>query len=100
MTSYNKTNDLKNEWERQTDRRIQSNTVKRRMKSMLQAQEFSVEARRERYYFIAYTNVNLTYKSRILECFWRLSQITSIIFGSVLEIGFDICQIYNFYFLL
>ena len=49
MTSYNKTNDLKNEWERSTDKRIQSNTVKRKMKNMLQKEEFSVEARREKY---------------------------------------------------
>ena len=49
MTDYNKTNDLKNEWERVTDRKIQSNTVQRRMKNMLQSQEFAVEARREKY---------------------------------------------------
>lgn len=49
MTDYNKTNDLKNEWERVTDRKIQSNTVQRRMKNMLQSHEFAVEARREKY---------------------------------------------------
>ncbi len=48
MTEYNKTCDLKNEWERWTDKKIQLNTVERRVRGMLQAHEFSIEARRQK----------------------------------------------------
>ncbi|XP_067667219.1 cilia- and flagella-associated protein 53-like [Haliotis asinina] len=48
MTSYMEVCDLKNEWERWTDRKIQLNTVKRRVEGLMQANEFSVEDRRER----------------------------------------------------
>lgn len=49
LTKYNKLSDLKNDWERWTDRKIQLNTVKKRVSSMLQAHQFSIEDRRERY---------------------------------------------------
>ncbi len=48
LTKYNKLCDLKNDWERWTDRKIQINTVKRRVKGMLQAHQHSIEDRRER----------------------------------------------------
>ena len=41
-------NDLKNEWEKNTDRKIQHNMVKRKVQGLLQAKEFSVDERRER----------------------------------------------------
>lgn len=49
MTSYMEVCDLKNEWERWTDKKIQLNTVKRRVEGLMQANEFSVEDRREKY---------------------------------------------------
>ncbi len=49
MTSYNKNNDLKSEWEKWTNRRIQSNTVQQRVKSVLQTHELAVEQRREKF---------------------------------------------------
>ncbi|ESO89587.1 hypothetical protein LOTGIDRAFT_204314 [Lottia gigantea] len=48
MTNYMELCDLKNEWERFTDKKIQLNTVKRRLNSMIQANEFTIEERRER----------------------------------------------------
>ncbi|XP_050400644.1 cilia- and flagella-associated protein 53 [Patella vulgata] len=48
MTNYMELCDLKNEWERWTDKKIQLNTVKRRLNGMLQANESSIEDRRER----------------------------------------------------
>ena len=48
MTKYQELNDLKNDWEQCTDRKIQLNTVKRRVQTMLQAEKFNVEDRRER----------------------------------------------------
>ena len=48
MTKSNKLFDLKNDWERWTDRKIQINTVKRKVKGLLQANEYSLEDRRER----------------------------------------------------
>jgi hypothetical protein len=48
MTHYNKLFDLKNDWERWTDRKIQLNTVRRRVDGLLLANEFSIEGRRER----------------------------------------------------
>lgn len=47
-TKYNALCDLKNDWEKTTDRRIQSNTVKRRVRSLMQQEEFSLEDRRQR----------------------------------------------------
>ena len=49
MTKYQQLCDLKNDWERWTDRKIQLNTVRRRVQGMLQAESFNVEDRRERY---------------------------------------------------
>ncbi|NP_001171797.1 coiled-coil domain-containing protein 11-like [Saccoglossus kowalevskii] len=48
LVRYNKMYDLKNDWESTTDRRIQQNTVKRKVKNMLQQEEFSLEDRRQR----------------------------------------------------
>merc|ERR1719422_874712 len=48
VTKYNKICDLKNDWERSTDKRIQLNTVKRRVNSLLQANQFAIEERRDR----------------------------------------------------
>ncbi|XP_077988952.1 cilia- and flagella-associated protein 53-like [Glandiceps talaboti] len=48
LVRYNKMYDLKNDWESITDKRIQQNTVKRRVKNMLQQEEFSLEDRRQR----------------------------------------------------
>ena len=48
LTKYNKLCDLKNDWERSTDKRIQLNTVRRRVKGLLQSNQFAVEDRRER----------------------------------------------------
>ncbi|XP_072166700.1 cilia- and flagella-associated protein 53-like [Diadema setosum] len=48
VTKYNALCDLKNDWEKVTDRRIQSNTVKRRVKSLMQQNEFTLEDRRQR----------------------------------------------------
>lgn len=42
-------NDLKNEWERSTDRKIKLNTVKRKVDSLLLDSQFTIEDRRERY---------------------------------------------------
>ncbi|XP_071794477.1 cilia- and flagella-associated protein 53-like [Asterias amurensis] len=47
-TKYNALCDLKNDWERSTDRRIQLNTVKRKVKGLMLEQEFTLEDRRER----------------------------------------------------
>lgn len=41
-------NDLKNEWERWTDRKYKINTCKRKVESMMQANQFTIEDRRER----------------------------------------------------
>ena len=49
MTEYNKVFDLRNDWERWTDRKIQLNTVKKKVETMLKANEYSLEDRRERY---------------------------------------------------
>jgi len=48
LTKYNKLCDLKNDWEKCTDKKIQVNTVKRRVNTLLKANEFSIEDRRER----------------------------------------------------
>ena len=48
MTKYNKQCDLKNDWERQTDKRIQQNTIKRRVQGLMQANEDRLEDRKER----------------------------------------------------
>ncbi|XP_033120667.1 cilia- and flagella-associated protein 53-like [Anneissia japonica] len=48
ITRYNKLCDMKNDWEKITDVRIQKNTVKGRVNNLLQQQEFKLEDRRER----------------------------------------------------
>lgn len=48
LTKYNKFCDLKNDWERGTDKKIQLNTVHRRVKSLLQAHQCGIEDRREK----------------------------------------------------
>ena len=48
LTKYNKLYDLKNDWERWTDRKIQINTVKRRVDNLMEANKFSIEDRREK----------------------------------------------------
>ncbi|XP_071952788.1 cilia- and flagella-associated protein 53-like [Antedon mediterranea] len=48
ITKYNKLCDLKNDWERITDKRIQNNTVTGRVNCLLQKEEFALEDRRER----------------------------------------------------
>ncbi|XP_038077706.1 cilia- and flagella-associated protein 53-like [Patiria miniata] len=48
VTKYNALCDLKNDWERITDRRIQLNTVSRKVKGLMLEQEFTLEDRRER----------------------------------------------------
>jgi len=47
-TKYQKQCDLRSEWEKATDKRIQRNTVTRRVKGLLQTERFSLEDRRER----------------------------------------------------
>lgn len=48
VTKYNALCDLKNDWEQITDRRIQQNTIKRRVKGLLQNEEFALEDRKQR----------------------------------------------------
>jgi len=47
-TQYIRLNDLKNEWDRWTERKYKINSCKRRVESMMQTNEFTVEERRER----------------------------------------------------
>ncbi|KAK3098560.1 hypothetical protein FSP39_020643 [Pinctada imbricata] len=47
-TQYMEFNDLKNEWERSTDRKIKLNTVKRRVDGLMQVNQFTLEERRQR----------------------------------------------------
>lgn len=47
-TQYLGFNDLKNEWERTTDRKIKLNVTKRKVEGLIQANHFSVEDRREK----------------------------------------------------
>ncbi|OWF34875.1 cilia- and flagella-associated protein 53-like [Mizuhopecten yessoensis] len=47
-TQYMEFNDLKNEWERFTDRKIKINTTMRRVDGLMLANQFNVEDRRER----------------------------------------------------
>ncbi len=49
LTKYNKLCDLKNDWERWTDRKIQLNTVRRRVDNIMKANQFNIEDRRERF---------------------------------------------------
>lgn len=51
-------NDLKNEWERSTDRKIKLNTVKRKVDSLLLDNQFTIEDRRERYEMTDHNSVN------------------------------------------
>jgi len=46
--NYNKLWDIKNEWQHATDKKIQVNTVDRRVKTLLQANQTSIEERRDR----------------------------------------------------
>lgn len=48
MVAYNKQFDLKTSWERETDKKIQKNTVKRRMDELLKQEQLSLEERRDR----------------------------------------------------
>lgn len=48
MVHYNKQFDLKTSWERTTDKKIQLNTVQRRMEGLLQQQQYSLEERRDK----------------------------------------------------
>lgn len=47
-TKYQKSCDLKSEWEKATDKRIKSNTIARRVEKLIQRGTFSLEDRRER----------------------------------------------------
>lgn len=47
-TQYIGLNDLKNEWERWTDRKYKINTAKRKVEGLLQTNQFTIEDRRER----------------------------------------------------
>ncbi|XP_053406176.1 cilia- and flagella-associated protein 53-like [Mercenaria mercenaria] len=47
-TQYIGLNDLKNEWERWTDRKYKINTCKRKVENMMQTNQFTIEDRRER----------------------------------------------------
>ena len=49
MVNYNKQFDLKTSWERTTDKKIQRNTIQRRMEGLLRQQQYSLEERRDRY---------------------------------------------------
>jgi hypothetical protein len=40
--------DLKNEWERTTDRKIKLNSTRRRVDGLIQANHFTVEDRRDK----------------------------------------------------
>jgi hypothetical protein len=44
-----KIQDLRNDWEKSTDRKLQANAIRRRVQTLLHETEFSLEARRERY---------------------------------------------------
>lgn len=48
IVNYNKKYDLKTTWERMTDKRIQRNTVKRKMEAILQKHTYSLEERRDK----------------------------------------------------
>ncbi len=48
VTKYNALCDLKNDWEKITDKRIQQNTVRRRVSDLMQQSEFTLEDRRQR----------------------------------------------------
>ena len=48
-TQYIGLNDLKNEWERWTDRKYKINTAKRQVEGLIQTNQFTIEDRRERY---------------------------------------------------
>lgn len=47
-TQYIGLNDLKNEWERWTDRKYKINTAKRKVEGLIQTNQFTIEDRRER----------------------------------------------------
>ena len=51
-TQYIGLNDLKNEWERWTDRKYKINTAKRKVEGLLQTNQFTIEDRRERYFIM------------------------------------------------
>ena len=49
LAKMKKMQDLRNDWERSTDRRIQANVVRRRVQSLLDENDVALEARRARY---------------------------------------------------
>nr|XP_004226085.1 cilia- and flagella-associated protein 53 [Ciona intestinalis] len=48
ITKYNKMFDLKNDWERITDRSIQKNTVQRRVKDLMEQRKLELDERRQK----------------------------------------------------
>jgi hypothetical protein len=48
VVSYNKQFDLKTTWERSTDKKIERNTVQRRVRDLLQQREYSLQERRDK----------------------------------------------------
>lgn len=48
LAKQTKIQDLRNDWERSTDRKLQANAIRRRVQTLLHETEFSLEARRER----------------------------------------------------
>jgi cilia- and flagella-associated protein 53 len=49
LAKQTKIQDLRNDWERSTDRKLQANAIRRRVQTLLHETEFSLEARRERF---------------------------------------------------
>lgn len=64
MVNYNKQFDLKTSWERTTDKKIQSNTIQRRVESLLRQQQYSLEERRDRYW-MHHLYINYNYNNYI-----------------------------------
>lgn len=54
MISFNKQLDVKHIWERTTDKKIQKNTIQRRVEGLLRQHQYSLEERRDR--FVDYTH--------------------------------------------
>jgi hypothetical protein len=48
VVTYNKQFDLKTSWERSTDKKIERNTVQRRVKELLQHRDYSLQERRDK----------------------------------------------------
>jgi len=51
LAKLTKMQDMRNDWEKSTDRKLQANAVRRRVRSLLHETELSLEARRQRYQF-------------------------------------------------